>query len=69
MWLVSVAHAGLNIAASGWTWVTRPWSRWNPRGTFIQALAVTMKKADAQPTVATGKPASQCALGGSRFQP
>jgi len=36
---VSVAQAGLNIAASTLTWVTRPCTSVKPRGTFIHALA------------------------------
>jgi hypothetical protein len=64
-----VAHAGLNIAASGSTWVTRPWTIWNPRGTFIQALAVTMKNAEATAEIAIGMPDSQWARGDRRFQP
>jgi hypothetical protein len=66
---VSVAHAGLNIAASGSTWVTRPPTIWKPRGTFIHALAVTMKNADATAEIAIGKPDSQWARGESRFHP
>ena len=50
-------------------WVISPCSRRKPRGTFIQAFAVTMKNADAIPEIATGTPASQCARGDSRSQP
>src|SRR5450755_1727742 len=55
---VSVAQAGLNIAASGSTRVTRPCESWNPRGTFIHAFAVTMKNADAAEGSAIGIPDS-----------
>jgi hypothetical protein len=49
--------------------VSRPCVSVNPRGTFIQALAVTMKNADAMPDSAIGNPLSQCARGDSRSQP
>jgi len=49
----------LNIAVSGSTCVTRPWTIWKPRGTFIQALAVTMKNAEATAEIAIGIPDSQ----------
>jgi hypothetical protein len=64
-----VAHAGLNIASSTLTCVTRPCTSWKPRGTFIHALAVTMKNADAAEASAIGIPVSQCVRGESRFQP
>ena len=69
MWAVSVGQAGLNIALTGSMCVIRPCSRRKPRGTFIHAFAVTMKKADAMPDIATGTPVSQCTRGDSRSQP
>jgi hypothetical protein len=49
--------------------VIRPCSSRKPRGTFIHAFAVTMKKAEAIPEIATGTPARKCARGESRSQP
>ena len=69
MCAVSVGQAGLNRAATGSMCVMWPWLSVKPRGTFIQALAVTMKKAEATPETATGTPESQCARGESRSQP
>ena len=61
--------AGLNIADHTLTSVTRPACRSNPRGWFIQALAVTTKKAEATPATTMGRPDSRCVRGGSRSQP
>ena len=56
-------------SADSAVWTIRPWRRVKPRGTFIQALAVTMKNAEPIPASAIGKPLSQCARGERRSQP
>jgi hypothetical protein len=66
MWMVWCGVAGLNIAFHRSTPTTWSLSRWNPRGSFIQALAETTKKAAATPATHTGMPVSRWILGGSR---
>jgi hypothetical protein len=69
MCAVSVGHAGLKSAATGSMWLIRPCSSRKPRGTFIHALAVTMKNAEPIPETAIGRPASQWTRGVRRSQP
>ena len=66
MCIVCGGVAGLNIAAHGSTATTRPPSMSKPVGWFIQALAVTTKKALATPASTIGTPVSMCCTGGIR---
>ena len=68
MWIVSTGVALLNIATSGCGSVTFPSTMVNPCGSFIQALAVTTKNAEATPAIATGMPLARCRIGLSRSQ-